>query len=392
MFLRAALGTMFWSGDDYFIASIGWDFIDGGEGFDTLDFGNHQGAGLTINGSGHVYGHTYGYNDGSGHAVGGGIIALDIEHVVGTNGNDTIRFGAGDNVLEGGKGNDTLYGGHGNDTYFVELGGGSDRIYEYGNQGHDTIMVGYEEGLSWDNVIIATPPGTGSNQSNFIVIVQGQTLATAYNSASSNRELVGIDAVDIGGVGAIDTWYLTGGSWTSGAGWASGNTLRGYGDARGFSILQGGDGNDIIWSASNSSGSKTYETNANILHGGRGNDTIYASVGDDQYVFDRGSGRDTVRDTGGLDHIQFGPGVAVNDLIFEIIGNDVYIGVAPEGTGDTSSLRASQMADYIRVIGGAYTTRSGDKRYGAQLLEYLTVENINISRLLPLIWTEMVLS
>ena len=366
-------------GDDYFIATRGVDTVRGGEGFDTVDFGNHTGSsGLTINAFDN--GTTGGYLNGI-HGTHGATRVFDIEHVVGTSGADTIRFRDGDNVLEGGAGNDRLYGGVGNDTYFVELDGGTDLIYEFGNEGHDTILVGFEDGLSWDDIFIGTPP-SGAGAANFEVSAQGQLLARAFNSASPNREDVGVDALDVGGSGAIDIWYITGGSFTDPAGRATNDVLRGYGDARGYSILQGGDGNDTIYSASNSSGSNTYETNDNILHGGRGNDTIFASVGDDQYIFDRGSGRDTVRDTGGLDHIQFGPGVAASDLLFEVIGNDLFIGVAPDGTGDTSDLRASRADDYIRVSNAVQhiTGRLGrtTSTFSANLIEFITVENANI--------------
>ncbi len=373
------------AGDDYLIATVGWGTLDGGEGFDTADFGNHVGGGLSITDNAR----TYGYQDGVVPAE-GGVFLKDIEHVVGTDGNDTIRFGAGDNVLEGGLGNDTLYGGAGNDIYFVELSGGSDTIYEYGNQGHDTIMVGYEEGLTWDDVFI----GAGANLE---VQVDGQLLATAFNSPDANRELVGVDAIDIGGVGAIDVWYITGGAWNGPLSNGS-NTVLGHGDERGFSLLQGLDGDDTIWSARTSDGTKTYETNANILHGGRGNDTIYASVGDDQYIFDRGSGRDTVRDTGGIDHIQFGPGVRANELVFEVLGNDLYIGIAPAGTEDTSDLNASQMQEYIKVVGAYREGGFRDTNYGemvyvpggytGNLLEYITVENVNIDLRTLDIWPE----
>ncbi len=357
-------------GDDYFVGSRGTDTYYGGEGFDTLDFGNHAvTSGLTINA--YDGGYTSGYRDGV-NGVSGSTRTYGIEHVVGTSGNDTIHFTAGDNVLEGGGGVDYLYGGTGNDIYFVELGGGHDRVYEYANAGHDTIMVGYEETLSWDDVSIG-----GGN--NLAVTVQGQTLATAYNSPNANRELVGVDAIDIGGTGSVDIWYLTGASH-SGGGTNGNNILRGYGDHRGLSILQGFDGNDTIYSATTSgSNSLQWEDNANILHGGRGNDTIYASVGDDQYIFDRGSGIDTITDMGGLDHIQFGPGVGANELIFEVYGNDLYIGVTPEGTEDSSALNARQMTDRIRIINGGYGT--------GQLIEYLTVQNVNIDiRTLDIAW------
>jgi len=191
-------------GDDYFIVTRGSDQFHGGEGFDTVDYGNHTGAGLTIDvrsGTSRTYGYLNGVHSASGYTR-----SFDIEHIVGTDGHDSILTGDGDNVLEGGKGNDKLFGGAGNDIYFVELGGGHDTIYEpntrdlsdvggvFGNLirqsianstdpgGHDTIMVGYEEGLSWDDVFI----GAGED---LTVRVNGQLLATAYNSPSEHREL-----------------------------------------------------------------------------------------------------------------------------------------------------------------------------------------------------------
>lgn len=389
-------------GDDYFIATRGNDIYRGGEGFDTLDFGNHLGTtGLSINA--YDGGQTSGYVNGF-HGAAGVTKTYDIEHVVGTQHADEIITGDGDNVLEGGKGNDRLYGGAGNDIYFVEIGGGSDTIYEPNTRdlsggdgfagivrliaiastesaGHDTIMVGYDDGLSWDDVVI------GGGQ-NLTVTVNGELLATALNSPNQSRELVGVDAIDIGGTGGVDVWYLTGGSW-SGGGDSGNNVLRGHGDGRGFSLLQGFDGNDTIYASGNSYGYASTSQQDNFFHGGRGNDTIYASGGDDQYIFDRGSGRDTVTDTGGLDHIQFGPGVAANDLVFTVVGNDLYIGIRPQDDDGSVELSAQNMDDYIRIRNGGIATGSaGSLNHNAHLLEYLTVENTNIDvRTLDINWT-----
>ena len=387
-------------GDDYFIATRGSDQFHGGEGFDTVDYGNHTGtAGLTINIRDGQY--TSGYVNGV-HAASGSSRSWGVEHAVGTDKADSIIAGDGDNVLEGGKGNDKLYGGAGNDVYFVELGGGNDTIYEPNTRnlssvsgafgglirnliasttksaGHDTIMVGYADGLSWDNVFI----GGGTN---LTVHVNGQTLATAINSPNDKRELVGIDAIDIGGVGAVDIWYMNYGASKRTTYGATGQIVYGdhpNGSAR-RNLLQGTQSNDIIYAA----GSATaHETESNILHGRRGNDTIYASTGDDQYIFDRGSGRDTVRDSGGLDHVQFGPGVASSDLVFTVVGNDLYIGIAPKDAEDTNALKANLMTDYIRVVGGG-TLRNGSV-YSGTLLEYITVDNVNIDiRTLDVNWT-----
>jgi len=67
-------------GDDYFIATRGTDNTYGGEGFDTLDFGNHTiSSGLTINA--YEGGYTSGYRDGVYNAS-GSTRTYGIEHVV----------------------------------------------------------------------------------------------------------------------------------------------------------------------------------------------------------------------------------------------------------------------------------------------------------------------
>lgn len=383
-------------GDDYFIVTRGNDTYQGGAGFDTVDYGNHQGtSGLTIQAIDGLK--TYGYENGY-HSAAGHSRSFDVEHIVGTEHGDTIVTGDGDNVLEGGRGNDLLYGGAGNDIYFVELGGGTDTIHELRNLaipifgptinlpqndgGHDTIMVGYEDGLSWDDIVI----GGGID---LTISVPGQVLARAVNSPNQNRELVGVDAIDIGGVGAVDIWYLTGGAIAGYGGTNGNNIIRGDGGNSGYSLLQGFNGDDIIYTSVDSNGNPGAHQEDNFLHGGRGDDTIYASGGDDQYIFDRGSGRDTVTDTGGLDHIQFGPGVAASDLVFTVVGNDLYIGIRPQDDDGSVQLSAQNMDDYIRIRdGGKATGSAGALNHNAHLLEYLTVENTNIDvRTLDINWT-----
>ena len=53
-----------------------------------------------------------------------------------------------------------------------------------------------------------------------------------------------------------------------------------------------------------------------VLDGGAGQDSLNGSVGDDIYVFGRAYDEDTIRDSGGNDVVQFGPGIQPSDIFF----------------------------------------------------------------------------
>jgi Ca2+-binding RTX toxin-like protein len=56
----------------------------------------------------------------------------------GTNGNDSLQGGGGDDTINGGNGNDSLQGGNSNDV----LNGGSDNDYLHGGDGNDVLQGG----------------------------------------------------------------------------------------------------------------------------------------------------------------------------------------------------------------------------------------------------------
>jgi RTX calcium-binding nonapeptide repeat (4 copies)/Cadherin domain/Haemolysin-type calcium binding protein related domain len=101
----------------------------------------------------------------------------------------------------------------------------------------------------------------------------------------------------------------------------------------GNDILHGGDGNDTISGGAGNDG----------LAGGHGNDILQGGAGNDSYLFDRGDGADTVIDNyhvtqggfrptdlhldGGQDSLVFGPGIKVSDLVIQISGNDLIVGI-----------------------------------------------------------------
>lgn len=106
-------------GNDFLIntPTSGKDFLDGGEGFDTLDY-----SAMTTYVSASLV-------DGDGDDV-----ITSIERLLGTDFDDSLRGNAGANVLQGGKGDDLLQAGEGDDILVYT----DDYDYFYGEGGNDT--------------------------------------------------------------------------------------------------------------------------------------------------------------------------------------------------------------------------------------------------------------
>ncbi|WP_081603032.1 calcium-binding protein [Fortiea contorta] len=119
------------------------------------------------------------------------------KNLVGTNRNDYLFGGDGDDYIDGGKGNDWLFGGDGNDT----LDGGKGNDYLFGGDGNDIINGG--DGNDW------LFGGDGNN---------------TLNGGNGNDWLFGGDGNDIinGGAGNDRFW-----------------------GSQGSDSLNGGDGKDI---------------------------------------------------------------------------------------------------------------------------------------------------
>ena len=119
-------------GDDILKGSAAADIMDGGEGFDKVDYGESDNA-ISVS-----------LVPGDGVGVGGhadGDILIDIEHVIGSPFDDTIRGSSANNDIEGGSGIDTIFGGQGDDT--IKGGYGSDNLH--GEDGDDTIHPEFGE-------------------------------------------------------------------------------------------------------------------------------------------------------------------------------------------------------------------------------------------------------
>jgi len=325
------------AGDDWIVATKGADTYVGGEGIDTVDYSDGFATsgsvlGLNIQGSIAYWRATDGIT--GTHSLSG------VEHVIGTAGADTITLTGADEFITAGKGNDILNGGGGSDTYYFKLGDGVDTITET-NVGSNVVSFG--EGIGFNQLtftVVAGPTGhmTIHYSATDSVRVNGNVPNVKDGklaSADDNK----LKVIDMNGSGQLDVSQFEiyrGG--TAGADTLGG--IRTLGD-----FLVGFGGNDTIYGMQPGQ----WEDHGNIIIGGAGNDTSYTSAGDDQFAFERGSGRDTINDTGGDDVLVFGPNVAADDVIYKVVGNDLYIGIAEAAN---PNLEAHQVTDYVRVVGG----------------------------------------
>ncbi|MEJ5169259.1 MAG: calcium-binding protein, partial [Arcobacteraceae bacterium] len=292
-----------YKGDDSFIVSKGSDYIDGGDGFNTMDYssvdfgdggnrvivdlglskaldnGYHldpSGANTVVEdtllniqkvigtgGDDSLYGSSYAniFVGGAGNDYIDGREGADT--IYGTSGNNKLFGSAGDDTVYGGTGNDTLSGGADNDILDGTLGGNNTYI---GGTGNDTITGGAgidtlyyaasESGITvtlqpsgTDGTIVSSTDGTDLLKTHFEVLI-----ATNYK-----------DVVDLRLASANSTILAYGGNDTI-------YSSSGYGDT-----IYGGDANDVIYA--NGGNNEYFGGNATL--DGAGNITGHTSSGDD---------------------------------------------------------------------------------------------------------------
>ena len=93
---------------------------------------------------------------------------------------------------------------------------------------------------------------------------------------------------------------------------------------RGDDQLTGGKGNDRLLGGQGRD-TLTAGLGDDLLRGGRGADLMKGGKGDDLYQHHAGDGRDRIRDKGGSDRLQFGQGVAAEELWLQRRADDLLI-------------------------------------------------------------------
>jgi Ca2+-binding RTX toxin-like protein len=273
-------------GDDYLDGGTGDDILNGGAGLDRAAFRSSSvGVHVDLN----IQGVQQDTNQGMDTLIG-------IEHVSGTQYDDTLIGNDSDNWIWGEGGNDHLSGGAGNDL--IEVGVGNSVID--GGDGTDV--------LSFFDEISGT---TGAHVS--------LAVHAAQNTGVGVMTITGVEGLS----GTTFDDFLTG---DDGANLLAGDS--------GNDTIRGGDGDDIIYGdgrvmvdshdAGTSGPITTYADVAaafstpdaplvdgnDHLEGGAGNDTIYGGGGHDYMRGD--AGNDTLSGDDGDDYLDGGDG---NDIV-----------------------------------------------------------------------------
>jgi Ca2+-binding RTX toxin-like protein len=235
------------------------------------------------------------------------------DRLEGLGGDDALFGGEGNDLFDGGAGNDGLYGWTGVDTYLFGHGDGHDFIY---GDGQDRLQL--DAGISQTDVslrregddLVLELAGTGDTvrmmgyfhvpeetpdvhfadgaiwgQAEIAAILGGQTDPNEIFGSEGDDQLIGTADADYI-YGLGGTDYLDGG--------AGSDTLDG---GSGDDSMQGGDGDDI-------------------LYAGAGNDGMQGWAGADTYLFNRGDGQDQIDSGGDMreDRLQFGAGITLADV------------------------------------------------------------------------------
>jgi Ca2+-binding RTX toxin-like protein len=129
--------------------------------------------------------------------------------IIGNDGNNILKGWGGNDILYGGVGTDYMYGGIGNDTYYVDNQG--DTVFEYSNQGNDTVMstISYTLPSNLENLMLLGSDsinGTGNALDNYIAGNEGNNVLTGIAGNDTFDGCGGNDTL-IGGTG-IDTFIF----------------------------------------------------------------------------------------------------------------------------------------------------------------------------------------
>lgn len=344
------------NGNDSFNALGGNDYVDGLAGSDTI----YGGAG----------------ND----SLFGGV------------GWDQLNGDAGNDILFGGEGDDLLRGGEGDDAY--DGGSGSDELRDISTSSNDTYVLRsgdlemiYDSGGVADRILVQDGIDTARltvRRSSFALelivdvdndyylsmtggrisadgvfndggdLVAGSVEQVVFEDGTVwgisdllAKALVGTRFADyIQGFGTADTIQAGSGNDVVDAE-AGDDTV--FGEAGNDSIygqdgadhLLGGDGNDYIWGNTTGTDSSTVVSgNGDLYEGGSGDDSLIdreVSSGD-VYRLNAGDGQDTIIDWGGTDdRIEFGIGLAPDDITVRVAGANLRFSAADGTTASVSS-------------------------------------------------------
>lgn len=338
------------AGDDIIYGDGGVDVLRGGSGQDWVLFkaltrsgdpGQYN-DGVVVNLAGTQLPGVVGTYRVATWANGAYAEASGFEHVVGSDGNDTLIGDGQDNILDGAGGDDVLQGGAGNDHLF----GGTSTTAGIGNQmtggtGADTFWVGYDIDPVYRAKYTVGTTETASPP-NLFNLVADQTGITAVQNAS-----------------VIHDW--------AGGGGVSGDTLRVSGSA---TAIMGGLDGVTGWAGNNTLDLRTHVYNSGLIKiaAGAGTNNLYLDSGTDaiwtgyQYVASGGviDGHLDPTISGAATDIIWGwDGLsAAHDSLTVATGSTAVIGLL-QGQADWSGSDTVDLRTYVSNSGTVVVSTDG---------------------------------
>ncbi|WP_280513962.1 calcium-binding protein [Ruminiclostridium herbifermentans] len=259
----------------------------------------------------------------------GTINGTDIDEIIyGSKGKDIINSNGGNDIIDGKGGGDYINGGTGNDVYIFNLGYGVMTIEDYDETIGNIDTIKFGKGISPDNIVFnkvgfdleITIPGTTDKvivknyyKNDFYKIEQ---IIFSDNGVIWDKSLIDAQPVYINGSGEL------------------------YGTA-GVDIITGENGDDRLFG---------YEGN-DTLNGAGGNDYLSGGSGSDTYIFNLGSGTDTIEDydenLSDIDTIQFGENIFSDNIVFNKVNNNLEITI--NGSDDKLIIKDYYLSDNYKI-------------------------------------------
>jgi Ca2+-binding RTX toxin-like protein len=327
-------------------ASYGGDHIDGGTGFDTLNFNGYVTAALTID-----------FAAGTITSSGGSATFANIERVLGGAGNDSIAGAAGSQNITSVGGNDTLWGAGGVDTLWSGIGADVFLFREVGSANADNLgdFTSGTDKITLDAAVMtalgasgnfaagdarfwAAAGATGGHDADDRVVYNTTTRQVFYDADGNGSGAAQLVATLQSGATLVATDIVVQG------GPAFVHIIGTEGD----DSLTGTNGNDLI-------------------EGLGGNDTLGGMAGDDSLL--GGDGDDLLVGHAGRDRVEGGAGA--DTLAHATWDNDTL-----DGGAGIDTLRLQLAASAVTVDLAAGTMLGGDSA-GAATVNLLNIELVD---------------
>ena len=246
---------------------------------------------------------------------GEGNTALD-----GRDGNDAIFGGSGDDSLAGGGGDDVLVGGAGSDRYVLDAGFGHDCIVNADRSDGRLDMVEFGAGIRPDEFAL-------TRSGDDLLMTRGDSGDVLMLQGYFRNRYYAIDGVRFADGTVWNDADIK--AMTVTLGTPDADLLVGFDDTA--NTLQGGGGDDRLVGGAQD----------DTLAGGAGDDTLIGGAGNDSYLLSPGDGADTIIDsdatTDNVDVASFGADIAVDQLWFQQVGDDLEVSVI--GTDDMFTIQ-----------------------------------------------------